>query len=77
VRVADDGPGVPDELKDAVFRRDETGMTETAVGSGFGLFFVDQMMDRYGGSVRIEDNEPRGAVFVLELRPAGTAEPEA
>jgi signal transduction histidine kinase len=77
VRVADDGPGVPDDLKDAVFRRDETGMTETAVGSGFGLFFVDQMMDRYGGSVRIEDNEPRGAVFVLELRPAGTAEPEA
>jgi signal transduction histidine kinase len=64
--IADDGPGIPDELKDAVFRRQESGV-DNEVGSGFGLFFVDQMATRYGGDARVEDNQPRGTVFVLTL----------
>ncbi|SDM06376.1 PAS domain S-box-containing protein [Halogranum gelatinilyticum] len=64
--VADNGPGVRPELKDGIFRRDETGHVKSA-GTGFGLFFVDTMVDAYGGSVRVEDNEPTGAVFVVEL----------
>jgi signal transduction histidine kinase len=68
VRVADDGPGVPDGKKDAVFRRGERGLKEEDVGSGFGLFFVETMVDRYGGSVRVRDNDPRGAVFELEFQ---------
>lgn len=38
---------------------------QTDGGHGFGLFFVRTMMDAYDGSVRIEDSNPRGAVFVL------------
>ncbi|MFB6300183.1 MAG: ATP-binding protein [Halobacteriales archaeon] len=67
LRIADNGPGIPDQLKDAVFRRDETGIHEDGSGSGFGLFFVDTMIERYDGDVWIEDNEPEGAVVVLEL----------
>jgi len=67
LRIADNGPGVDDDLKDAVFRRDETGLHEDGTGSGFGLFFVDTMMRKYGGEVTIEDNDPEGAVFVFRF----------
>lgn len=66
VEIADNGPGVPDDLKESIFRRNASAV-DNAVGSGFGLFFVDQMVDRYGGDIWVEDNDPRGAVFVLSL----------
>jgi signal transduction histidine kinase len=68
LRVADDGPGIPDDKKDVVFRRGNRGLKEADIGSGFGLFFVDALVDGYGGSVTVEDNEPRGAVFAVTLR---------
>ncbi|PSP49764.1 hypothetical protein BRC75_02725 [Halobacteriales archaeon QH_7_69_31] len=64
LRIADNGQGVAPEHRESVFRRGESH-AKTA-GSGFGLFFVDAMVDAYGGEVRIEDNDP-GAAFVLEL----------
>jgi len=64
--IADNGPGVPDELKDSIFRRQASGV-QNDVGSGFGLFFVDSMVTRYGGDVWVEDNTPEGAVFVVSL----------
>ncbi|WP_286672163.1 sensor histidine kinase [Halorarius halobius] len=68
LRIADNGPGVDDDLKETIFRRDETGLHEDGTGSGFGLFFVDAMLDAFGGSVWVEDNHPEGAVFVLRFR---------
>lgn len=65
IRVADDGPGVPDDRKEEIFRQGESG-PNTSTG-GFGLFFVKTMVNRYGGTVWVEDNDPRGAVFVIEL----------
>ncbi|AFK21044.1 HAMP domain-containing histidine kinase (plasmid) [Haloferax mediterranei ATCC 33500] len=62
-RISDTGQGVPDDRKDAVFRRGETDRTS----GGFGLFFVDAMVGAYGGEVWIEDNAPQGATFVIEL----------
>ena len=66
VRIADNGRGIPDDIKEAIFRREETGHAKST-GSGFGLFFVDSMVTEYGGDVTVEDNEPRGAEFVIEL----------
>ncbi|EMA28366.1 ATP-binding protein [Haloarcula japonica] len=51
---------------ESIFRRGETGHVKST-GSGFGLFFVDSMVEEYGGTVWVEDNEPTGAVFVIEL----------
>jgi len=65
VRVADNGPGVPDDRKEAVFGRGEKGLRST--GTGLGLYLVDTLVDSYGGRVRVEDNDPEGAVFVVEL----------
>lgn len=69
LRVADNGPGVPDGQKQAVFGRGRT--TDGADAGGFGLFFVATMLDEYGGDVRVEDNDPEGAVFVLRFPRAG------
>lgn len=66
IEIADNGPGVPDELKEAIFRRNAVSV-DNEVGSGFGLFFVDKMVQRYGGDIWIEDNDPTGAIFVVTL----------
>ena len=69
VRVADDGPGVSDEKKDEIFGKGTKGGEST--GTGIGLYLVETLIETYGGSVRVEDNEPRGAVFVVELPTSG------
>ncbi|WP_135823995.1 hybrid sensor histidine kinase/response regulator [Halorussus ruber] len=65
ISIADDGPGVPDAQKETIFGRGEQGLDSS--GTGIGLYLVDTLVSQYGGSVRVEDNDPRGAVFVVEL----------
>lgn len=65
VTFADDGPGIADDRKHRVFERGESaGMT---AGTGFGLYLVNDVVESYGGTVDIRDNEPRGTVVELEL----------
>lgn len=65
LRVADNGPGVPDEQKNLIFGEGESGVESQ--GTGIGLYLVDQLVKQYGGRVWVEDNEPTGAVFTVEL----------
>ncbi|MGM0371957.1 MAG: PAS domain-containing sensor histidine kinase [Halobacteriota archaeon] len=65
VSVADNGPGIPDEQKAEIFEEGVQGLDSE--GTGLGLYLVETLIDRYGGSVQVEDNEPRGAVFTVEL----------
>ncbi|WP_435183124.1 ATP-binding protein [Halobellus sp. EA9] len=65
VRIADNGPGVPDSRKEAIFGKGEKGLESS--GTGLGLYLVQSLVDAYGGAVWVEDNEPEGAVFVVEL----------
>lgn len=74
LRVADNGPGMTEEMKETVFERD-VGTSQTS--HGFGLYFVSVMMNLYGGTVWIEDNADTngrrpGAVAVLEFQQAET-----
>jgi signal transduction histidine kinase len=69
IEVADDGPGIRDERKESVFDPEES---TADVGRGLGLYLVETIVDRYGGTVRVVDNDPRGAVFVVVL-PAASA----
>ena len=66
IRVADEGRGIPDQVKarifDEGFKLGETGNT------GLGLYIVKKTMERYGGSVSVKDNSPRGSVFELRLQ---------
>lgn len=63
--VADNGPGITGTRKEEVFNRGETSSDSS--GSGFGLYFVSSIIETYGGSVRLEDNDPTGARFILSL----------
>ncbi|GAB7094710.1 hypothetical protein JCM30237_18630 [Halolamina litorea] len=65
LRISDDGPGIPDDRKESVFEKGNRG--EHSTGTGIGLYVVRTLVDRYGGDVWIEDNEPRGATFVVRL----------
>ena len=65
LRVADDGPGIPPDERDAVFERGQ--QSSASSGSGFGLYFVSSMVESYGGGVRVEESDRGGAAFVLEL----------
>ena len=65
VIVRDNGPGVPDGQKDSIFGRGETGLENP--GTGIGLYLVQTLVEQYGGAVWVEDNEPSGAVFAVEL----------
>ncbi len=65
ITVADNGPGIPEDERPDLFswQGRATGSDE----GGFGLYFVQTMVQSYGGSATVEDNEPRGTVFRLEL----------
>ncbi len=66
IRIADYGIGIPDELKEKVF---EEGFKYGKTGhSGLGLFIVKGTLQKYGGSVHVEDNKPKGAVLILQLK---------
>jgi signal transduction histidine kinase len=66
VCVTDDGPGVPDAVKDRLFERFSRGDPQ-GPGAGLGLSIVRQIMERHGGAVRLAPL-PRGACFELDFR---------
>ena len=63
VRIADCGSGIPANIKEKIF--EEGYSYGEKRGTGLGLYLVKKTIERYGGSVRVEDNTPRGTVFVL------------
>lgn len=65
VFVGDNGPGIPETQREQVFGRDEKNQVQH--GQGLSLFFVYQMVKKYKGDIWIEDNEPEGTVFAVEL----------
>jgi signal transduction histidine kinase len=63
--VADNGPGIPEDQQSAI--SDYGVKDDTSNGTGLGLYLVDVFVDQFGGTVTIEDNNPRGSVFVVRL----------
>ena len=81
VRISDNGPGIPSELKEQIFN---PFVTTKKSGVGLGLSIVSKIVDGHHGSIRIEDaSNPsgdganRGACFVMFFPAASEARPEA
>lgn len=70
LRVADQGIGIPDAEKTAVFEkfyRVGNEDTRRATGTGLGLYIVKQVVQAHGGTISVVDNKPQGTVFVVEI----------
>ena len=64
VEIIDNGSGVPDKLKSRVL---EPYFSTKKEGTGLGLAIVNQIVSDHGGYLRIADNHPQGANFIIEL----------
>jgi two-component system nitrogen regulation sensor histidine kinase NtrY len=62
--VADNGPGITPEDKPRLF---EPYFSTKKAGTGLGLAIVSSVVTDHSGFVRIKDNQPRGACFIVEL----------
>jgi len=69
LEVADDGPGIRIEDRDRLFL---PYFSTKKKGTGLGLAIVHRIVSDHHGRIRVEDNRPRGARFVIEL-PAAAA----
>jgi signal transduction histidine kinase len=65
--VADDGPGLPAEIRDRVF---QPFVTAREGGTGLGLAFVERIVKAHRGAVTVQSEPGRGTVFEVRL-PAG------
>jgi two-component system nitrogen regulation sensor histidine kinase NtrY len=64
IEVADDGPGIPRDDRDRLF---VPYFSTKRRGTGLGLAIVHKVVTEHRGTIRVEDNEPRGARFVIEI----------
>jgi PAS domain S-box-containing protein len=60
--VEDDGAGIPPDERDAIF---ETGYSQSANGTGFGLSIVKQIVDAHDWQIRVMDGTDGGARFEI------------
>ncbi len=62
--VADTGPGIPPANRETIFA---PNFSTKKKGSGLGLAIARRIVEDHGGEIRVEDNVPRGARFVITL----------
>ncbi len=74
LRLADTGPGVPEELREEIFN---PFVTTKKTGVGLGLSIVSKIVDGHHGSIRVENALEGGAVFTMFFPLDETVEPVA
>ncbi len=77
LRVADNGPGIPDEVKEKIF--DPFFTTKgSGKGIGLGLAIVQQIVEAHGGAVTLESAAGQGTAFTISFpaAPPGGEEPK-
>jgi K+-sensing histidine kinase KdpD len=71
IRVRDQGPGIPIGERERVFDRyarlGRDAAEHARSSRGLGLAFCKLAVDAHRGRIWVEDNQPRGCTFVLEL----------
>lgn len=69
IRICDDGPGIPEEMRERVFEpfsRLETSRDKQSGGYGLGLAIAARILQRHRGSICVYNSSPHGACFRLE-----------
>jgi K+-sensing histidine kinase KdpD len=84
IAVEDEGPGIPEELRERVFdkfframRQSDTNIHQTSGGAGMGLAIAKGIVEAHGGRIRIIDTGTgRGTRFEFTLSAAGNRQTE-
>ena len=63
IRVSDNGPGIPEDVKERIF---EPFVTTRKMGTGLGLAITKQIVNAHKGSIKV-DSFPGGTVFTVQL----------
>ena len=74
--IADNGDGIPDDMKERVFDMFYSGANKIADSRrslGLGLSLCKSIVNAHGGKIAVSDNTPHGTVFTITL-PAGEVE---
>jgi signal transduction histidine kinase len=70
LRIADEGPGIPEELREKIF---DLYFTTKSGGSGIGLAMTYRILQFHHGSIEVKSNQGRGTEFLLRI-PLAAAE---
>jgi signal transduction histidine kinase len=70
VRVADHGPGIPEDEQEHIFDpffRGRRALEDQVHGTGLGLNLVKKIVEAHGGSIRVNSQPMKGAEFIVRL----------
>lgn len=70
IRVADRGPGVPEEVRDRIFQaftQADAGTTRRHEGLGISLYLASKIMSAHGGRIGVEGRPGGGSVFTISF----------
>jgi signal transduction histidine kinase len=71
VQISDNGPGIPEDLKQNIFEKGFT--TKTGHGLGLGLALAASTISSMGGQLKLEQSDSSGSTFLIVL-PSGALE---
>jgi len=69
IRIADEGVGIPDEIRDRIF---DLYFTTKSGGSGIGLAMTYRILQLHHGGIEVQSREDRGTEFRLRIPLAAT-----
>lgn len=67
--IQDNGPGIPEGIKDSIF--DPFFTTRGGDSLGLGLSLCETIIERHGGKIKISSDENQGCTVEIKLPPAG------
>lgn len=67
IALKDNGSGIPEDRQEAVFRPFQRAHRGNIEGSGIGLACVKRIVEKFGGSIRLESKEGAGSTFYITL----------
>lgn len=70
IEVSDNGRGIPDQYREAIFKPFNRAGEQYSEGSGIGLACVKRLVEKLGGTIRVDSVVGEGSVFTIELRRA-------
>ncbi|MDX1642376.1 MAG: HAMP domain-containing sensor histidine kinase, partial [Balneolaceae bacterium] len=70
IEIEDNGPGIPEEIKDKIMQPFFTTKKGTA-GTGLGLSITHDIVKAHGGSLEIDTRQGEGTTFTIHLEKRG------